>query len=228
MTEVERIIGYEFKDKALLRQALTHPSYGGDHRVSDYQRLEFLGDAVLELYVSDMLYRDYPDQGEGKLTRMRADLVKESTLSRALLKLGLNEHILLSVGEEHTGGRQKPSILCDVFESIIGAIYLEAGRKQAGVFIKNALGEELKIDTSHEDHLDYKSRLQSVLQAAGDMPVYELTGREGPDHAPVFTYTVSAQGQVLGTGRGSSKQAAQLEAARNGLDTLQKTGKTCK
>ena len=222
MTEVEQIIGYEFKDKALLRQALTHPSYGGDHRVSDYQRLEFLGDAVLELYVSEALYREYPDLGEGKLTRMRADLVKESTLSEALRELHLNEYILLSVGEERGGGKQKSSILCDVFESIIGAIYLDGGRRCAGEFIGAALGEQLRRDTSREDHLDYKSRLQSLLQAQGDMPAYELIGRDGPDHAPVFSYSVSAGGSVLGSGSGHSKQAAQLEAARQALENLEK------
>ena len=221
MTDAEALIGYEFKDKALLRQALTHPSYGGDHHVSDYQRLEFLGDAVLELYVSEALYREYPDLGEGKLTRMRADLVRESTLSEALKKLGLNKYILLSVGEERGGGKFKSSILCDVFESVIGAIYLDGGRKCAGAFIKSALGEQIRADTSKEDHLDYKSRLQSILQAQGDMPSYELISREGPDHAPVFTYGVSASGQTLGTGSGSSKQAAQLEAAKMALAALQ-------
>lgn len=222
MTEVEAILGYEFRDRSLLWQALTHPSYGGDHRVSDYQRLEFLGDAVLELYVSEALYREYPDLGEGKLTRMRADLVREETLSRALRQLGLNDHILLSVGEERGGGRLKSSILCDVFESIIGAIYLDGGRKSAGDFIKKALGEQLRTDTSREDHLDYKSRLQSVLQAQGDMPTYELISRDGPDHAPLFTYGVSASGRRLGKGSGHSKQAAQLEAAKMALEALQR------
>ena len=221
MTEAEAIIGYEFKDRTLLRQALTHPSYGGDHRVSDYQRLEFLGDAVLELYVSEALYREYPDLGEGKLTRMRADLVKEETLSAALKRLGLNGHILLSVGEERSGGRNKNSILCDVFESVIGAIYLDGGRRCASSFIKKALGDQLWADTSKEDHLDCKSRLQSLLQAQGDMPAYELISRSGPDHEPVFIYTVSASGRILGTGKGHSKQAAQLEAAKMALKTLE-------
>ena len=220
MNPVEAIIGYEFKNPALLIQALTHPSYGGDHHVKDYQRLEFLGDAVLELYVSDYLYKAYPDVDEGKLTRMRADLVKESTLSKALKDLGLNAYIRLSVGEERSAGRDKPAILCDVFEAIVGAVYLDGGRAKAAGFIQLALGKALREDNSKEDHLDYKSRLQSVLQAMGQMPVYELTGREGPDHAPVFSYTVSVEGTVLGSGSGHSKQSAQLEAASNALKTL--------
>ena len=220
MTEVEALIGYEFRDKNLLRQALTHPPYGGDHHVSDYQRLEFLGDAVLELYVSEALYRLYPHMGEGKLTRMRADLVRESSLCRALRNLGLEKHIFLSVGEERGGGREKPAILCDVFEAVAGAIYLDGGRAKAGAYIQKALGDALRADTSAEDHLDHKSRLQSVLQAQGDMPVYEMLGREGPDHAPVFRYAVRASGGVLGKGSGPSKQAAQLEAAAQALKKL--------
>ena len=224
MNPAEAVIGYEFKNSALLRQALTHPSYGGDHRVKDYQRLEFLGDAVLELYVSDYLYKAYPDVDEGKLTRMRADLVKESTLSRALKDLGLNAYILLSVGEERSSGRDKPAILCDVFEAIVGAIYLDGGRAQAAKVIQLALGQALREDNSKEDHLDYKSRLQSVLQAMGQMPQYELSGREGPDHAPVFSYTVSADGVELGRGQGHSKQSAQLEAAAAALKRLAAKG----
>ncbi len=218
MKEVEARIGYEFKDGELLKQALTHPSYGSDHHVPHYQRLEFLGDAVLELYVSELLYRSYPEAGEGKLTRMRADMVKESTLSRALLRLGLDRYIRLSVGEDKSGGRGKPSILCDIFEAVTGAIYLDGGRRAAGGFIARALGDLLKADTSNEDHLDYKSRLQSILQAKGLMPEYELLSQEGPPHAPVFRFRVSAQGETLGEGSGHSKQSAQLDAAKDALN----------
>ena len=220
MSPVEAKIGYEFRQKKLLTQALTHPSYGGDHHVPDYQRLEFLGDAVLELYISDRLYRAYPLLGEGKLTRMRADLVRESMLSKALEDLDISKYIYLSVGEDRGGGREKPSILCDVLEAVIGAIYLDGGSKCAAAFIQRALGDALKQDTSREDHLDYKSRLQSVLQSQGSIPVYELTAREGPDHAPVFSYRVSADGTELGTGSGASKQQAQLNAAEDALKRL--------
>ena len=220
MTEAESRIGYEFQNRSLLIQALTHPSYGSDHHTPHYQRLEFLGDAVLELYVSEALYRSYPDLPEGKLSRMRADLVKESTLAEALTRLKLNDLILLSVGEDRSGGRHKPSILCDVLEAVIGAVYLDGGRRKAGEFIKRALGEQLRRDTSRDDHLDSKSRLQSVLQAQGEMPVYELTAAEGPAHAPSFTYVVKAGETVLGTGTGHSKQLAQLEAAQNALAAL--------
>ena len=148
MTEAESLIGYTFSDRQLLTQALTHPSYGGDHHVPHYQRLEFLGDAVLELYVSEQLYRAYPALGEGKLTRMRADLVREETLAFALTRLGLNRFIRLSVGEEKSGGRDKPSIQCDVMEAVLGAVYLDGGPRQAGDFIARAMGDLLNADTS--------------------------------------------------------------------------------
>ena len=175
MTGAEDKIGYRFKDRSLLQQALTHPSYGGDHRVPHYQRLEFLGDAVLELYISEMLYKAYPDMPEGKLTRMRADLVKEETLSGAVKDMGIPPYIRLSAGEDKSGGRDKSSILCDIFEAVAGAIYLDGGRREAGEFIRRALGERLNRDTSRDDHLDSKSRLQALLQAVGDMPEGKLT-----------------------------------------------------
>ncbi len=221
MNPAEARIGYAFKDKALLAQALTHPSYGSDHHEAHYQRLEFLGDAVLELYVSEELYRAFPSLPEGKLTRMRADLVCERSLSQAFKELGLSPFIRLSVGEEKSGGRDKPSIQCDVLEAVIGAVYLDGGSKEAGAFIERALGEVIRLSAPGSDHLDSKSRLQSVLQAEGDMPIYELIASDGPAHAPVFSYAVkSAAGKVLGTGSGHSKQAAQLEAAAQALDRI--------
>lgn len=220
MLEAEERIGYAFTDKALLNQALTHPSFGGDYKVPHYQRLEFLGDAVLEMYVSERLYKLYPDLTEGKLTRMRADLVCEESLSRALSGMGLEGFIRLSVGEMRTGGQQKPSIRCDVFEAILGAIYLDGGFEKAGAYIERALGESLTRDTSREGHFDYKSSLQTLLQAQGTLPVYELISCSGPAHAPVFEYSVARDGVILGRGSGHSKQAAQLEAAKQALEKL--------
>ena len=222
MTHTEQKLGYEFKNGALLTQALTHPSYGSDHHKPHYQRLEFLGDAVLELYVSRRLYETYKNESEGKLTRMRADLVCEKSLSEAFKSLDIAGDILLSVGEERSGGRDKPSILCDVYEAVLGAIYLDGGSARAAAYIERTLGEKLASDTSRDEHLDYKSRLQAILQAVGDMPVYALINAEGPDHAPVFTYSVSAKTGILGTGSGHSKQSAQLDAAKNALKELEK------
>ena len=169
-------LGYTFSDMKLLETALTHPSFGGDHHVPHYQRLEFLGDAVLEL---------------GKFIR-------------------------LSVGEDRSGGRDKPSILCDVMEAVLAAVYLDGGFDCAVDVIRRALGDELHPEML-EDHLDAKSRLQEVLQRDGEMPVYVFISMEGPPHAPLFRYSVTLNGQQIGVGDGTSKQNAQQEAARDAL-----------
>ena len=209
-------LGYRFKDSKLLVTALTHPSYGGDHHVPHYQRLEFLGDAVLELAVSEYLYSELPEVDEGKLTRIRAALVREESLCRAAKRIGLGSYMRLSVGEERSGGRSKPSILADVLEAVFAAVYLDGGFRCAVKVIRDVLGEELRRDTL-EDHLDAKSRLQELMQRDGAMPAYEYVSMEGPPHAPVFYYRVLDGDKVLGEGSGQSKQNAQQAAARDAL-----------
>ena len=212
-------LGYTFKDKKLLETALTHPSYGGDHHVPHYQRLEFLGDAVLELAISRHLYFEFPEVDEGKLTRIRAGLVREETLCRAARRLDLGRYIRLSVGEDRSGGREKPSILCDVMEAVLAAVYLDGGIDVAVDVIRKALAEDLRPQFL-EDHLDAKSRLQEILQRDGGMPQYEFISMEGPPHAPLFRYSVTLDGRTLGTGDGTSKQNAQQEAARAALRAM--------
>lgn len=212
-------LGYSFRDPKLLETALTHPSYGGDHHVPHYQRLEFLGDAVLELAISRHLYFEFPGIDEGKLTRIRAGLVREETLCRAARRLELDRYIRLSVGEERSGGRQKPSILCDVMEAVLAAVYLDGGFEEAVRMIRLALAEDLHPQML-EDHLDAKSRLQEILQRTGEMPQYEFISMEGPPHAPMFRYSVTADGRFWGEGRGTSKQNAQQAAARDALRRL--------
>ena len=212
-------LGYTFKDMKLLETALTHPSFGGDHHVPHYQRLEFLGDAVLELAISRYLYFEFPEVDEGKLTRIRAGLVREETLSRAARRLELGRYIRLSVGEDRSGGREKPSILCDVMEAVLAAVYLDGGFDCAVKVIQTALAEDLH-PRMLEDHLDAKSRLQEILQRSGEMPRYEFVSMEGPPHAPVFCYRVLQLDRVLGEGRGTSKQNAQQNAARDALKKL--------
>ena len=217
--EIEAKLNYRFENPKLLETALTHPSFGGDHHVPHYQRLEFLGDAVLELAVSRHLYFELPEVDEGKLTRIRAYIVREETLCRAAQRLGLGDHIRLSVGEERSGGRKKPSILCDVMEAVLAAVYLDGGFDQAVRIIALVLKEELK-PTVLKDHLDAKSRLQELLQRDGMMPVYEFIAMEGPPHAPVFFYRVMEGTRVLGEGQGTSKQNAQQAAARDALKRM--------
>ena len=214
-----RKLGYEFKDINLLETALTHPSYGGDHHVPHYQRLEFLGDAVLELAISRYLFFEFPEIDEGKLTRIRAGLVREETLCRAAQRLQLGRYIRLSVGEDRSGGREKPSILCDVMEAVLAAVYLDGGFDEAVRVIRLALAEDLH-PRMLEDHLDAKSRLQEILQRTGEMPRYEFVSMEGPPHAPVFRYRAVTEDRALGEGTGSSKQQAQQEAARDALRKL--------
>ena len=220
MDELIRKLGYEFHKPELLQTALTHPSYGGDHHVPHYQRLEFLGDAVLELVISQHLYHELPRVDEGKLTRLRAQLVREESLYRAAERIDLGRWIRLSVGEERSGGRSKPSILSDVLESVFAAVYLDGGFSCAQKVILSTLSEELE-PSRLADHLDAKSRLQELLQRGGDMPVYEFQRMEGPPHAPTFYYQVSACGRLLGEGVGTSKQQAQQNAA---LSALKKMG----
>ena len=217
--EIEARLGYRFENPKLLETALTHPSFGGDHHVPHYQRLEFLGDAVLELAISRHLFFELPEVDEGKLTRIRAFIVREETLCRAAQRLGLGDHIRLSVGEERSGGRKKPSILCDVLESVLAAVYLDGGFDQAVRIIALALEEELRPEVL-QDHLDAKSRLQELLQRDGMMPAYEFVSMEGPPHAPVFTYRVMKGEQELGFGQGTSKQNAQQAAARDALKRM--------
>lgn len=219
MSVLEDRLGHRFRDRKLLETALTHPSFGGDHHVPHYQRLEFLGDAVLELAVSRYLYYELPEVDEGKLTRIRAALVREESLNRAARRIGLGEFIRLSVGEERSGGREKPSILSDVMEAVLAAVYLDAGFDEAVRIIDMVLGEELRPEVL-KDHLDAKSRLQELMQREGRMPSYDYLSMEGPPHAPVFSYRVMDGEQELGRGSGTSKQNAQQAAARDALKRM--------
>ena len=219
MSVLEDRLGHRFRDRKLLETALTHPSFGGDHHVPHYQRLEFLGDAVLELAVSRYLYFELPEVDEGKLTRIRAALVREESLNRAARRIGLGEFIRLSVGEERSGGREKPSILSDVMEAVLAAVYLDAGFDEAVRIIGMVLGEELRPEVL-KDHLDAKSRLQELMQREGRMPSYDYLSMEGPPHAPVFAYRVMDGEQELGRGSGTSKQSAQQAAARDALKRM--------
>lgn len=222
MEEIQKRIGYAFKDIRLLETALTHPSYAGDHHVESYQRLEFLGDAVLELCVSEALYKAHASLSEGVLTRMRAELVCEDALSEAAKRLGLDRGLRLSVGEERSGGRSKKSILCDVMESVIGSVHLDGGREEANRLIYLAIGERIRNGSEKTDHLDAKSKLQAILQSKGEMPVYEMISMSGPPHKPVFLYRVKAGETVIGQGEGGSKQIAQTLAAKDALSKLSK------
>lgn len=213
-------IGHVFADMSLLETALTHPSWEGQGE--NYQRLEFLGDAVLEVAVSEWLYKQYPDAPEGDLTRARAALVKEGSLAEAARRLMLGPEIRMGTGEARGKGRNKPSILSDVMEAVIGAVYLDAGQEEAFQLVYRALKPALEAGLQADT--DYKTRLQEMMQAQGfTAPVYEQTGRSGPAHEPEFEMQVLCGNGMLARGRGRSKQAAQQAAAKVALEILQTT-----
>lgn len=220
----EAVIGYHFSDPALLVQALTHSSYGKEHieksvGLKDYERLEFLGDAVLELVTSNYLYQKY-DWQEGQLTKTRAKIVCEASLSYIARKNGFGPFLIMGKGEEKTGGRERDSILCDVVESVIGAVYLDSGYDQAEQLI-----HRLVLD--HLDQIpdgraaDYKTTLQEKLQGEGrPIPEYRVVDQEGPTNDRIFTTELYIEGSLVSTARGRSKKQAAQEAARQALEKL--------
>lgn len=216
--------GIVFKDVDLLEQAFTHSSYVNEHRnlhLSDNERLEFLGDAVLELLVSRFLYNEYPDVPEGKLTKLRAAIVREESLSQFAKDCHFDDYIKLGKGEENSGGRQRPSLLCDLFEAFLGALYLDNDLVTVNDFLKKVVYPQVKAGAfSHE--MDYKTRLQEVLQKGGDVAIdYRLVGEEGPAHERVFATEVYCDGRLIGKGQGKSKKLAEQAAAANALKEME-------
>ncbi len=221
--QLEDIIGYEFKNKELLINALTHTSYANEHKhkdMKDNERLEFLGDAVLELVSSDFLYKTMQDMPEGEMTKLRASLVCEPTLAQDARNFGLQDFIYLGKGEDETGGRNRDSIVSDAFEALIGAIYLDGGIEDAQAFIiKFALND---IENKRLFH-DSKTILQERLNAVkGGQLTYEIIGESGPDHDKTYAAAAIFNGRTIGHGSGKTKKAAQQQAAYEALKTLDK------
>ena len=222
-SELEERIGYRFRDPALLRQAMCHSSYANEHRnqeLHDNERLEFLGDAVLEVISSDFLYHQYPDMPEGKMTKLRASLVCEPTLALCASEISLSSYLLLGKGEEHTGGRMRNSIVSDAMEALIGAIYLDGGFANAKEFVLNFILNDIE----HKQlFYDSKTILQEIVQENGTQPVeYILTKEEGPDHNKNFTVEARVNGKVMGQGSGHTKKAAEQAAAYQAIRVLRK------
>lgn len=213
-SELEEKIGYHFNKKERLMRALMHTSYSNEHRMGkldNNERLEFLGDAVLEVISSDHLYRKYPDYPEGKLTRLRASLVCEQTLALCSREIDLGSYLLLGKGEAATGGRNRDSIVSDAMEAVIGAIYLDGGFENAEKFIKRFILNDIE---KKQLFYDSKTILQELIQSEHkDQLVYELLKEEGPDHDKQFTTRVMIGEKELGRGRGRTKKASEQEAA---------------
>jgi ribonuclease-3 len=218
LEELEKKIGYSFRDKSLLRQALTHSSFSNEqkiHKWKNYERIEFLGDAVLELISSDYFYRTYPEETEGNLTKMRAAAVCEQALAITARQLKLGSYMVFGKGEEQNGGRERESIIADAVEAIIGAVYLDAGIEEAKKFIYRFVLNDLE---NKRLFYDAKSILQEQLQEkkAGEL-TYELVREEGPEHEKVFVMNALLNDVVIGTGQGKSKKTAQQHAAYDAL-----------
>ncbi|WP_379967200.1 ribonuclease III [Ectobacillus sp. sgz5001026] len=216
-------IGIEFTNEKLLIQAFTHSSYVNEHRKKpheDNERLEFLGDAVLELTVSQYLFQKYPTMSEGELTKLRASIVCEPSLVQFANELSFGEFVLLGKGEEMTGGRERPALLADVFEAFIGALYLDQGLEVVWDFLKTVVYP--KINEGAFSHLmDFKSQLQELIQRDGSGNIeYEILHEKGPAHSREFVSHVMLNGEILGVGMGRSKKEAEQHAASEALKKL--------
>ena len=223
LRELEERLGHVFHDPSLLRTALTHSSYANENRASGAvcnERLEFLGDSVLGVTVADHLYRQYGSMPEGRMTRLRSELVCEQSLFRVAQKLRLGDHLRLGRGEEHNGGRDRHSILADAVEAVIAAMYLDGGMSAASEFIHRHLLSELG-DEEPLFYNDFKTALQELVQRqSGQILGYELTGEQGPDHDKTFAVRVLLNGEPIGSGEGRTKKEAEQAAARNALEAL--------
>ena len=222
MRELQNAIGYHFQNPNLLQQALTHTSYANEvcqNGLYSYERLEFLGDSILGFTAADYLLSAFPQLHEGDLSKLRADLVCETSLAQTARKLNLGQYLRLGRGEEACGGREKPSIIADVVESVIAAIYLDGGLAAARRFIYAFV----LVDTRQRIRLntDWKTKLQELIQRKKDQSlVYELTGETGPDHDKTFSVRVLLNGSEVGQGTGTSKKRAEQAAAREAVERL--------
>ena len=220
----QKIIQYQFNNIGLLKNALTHSSYANEKKTGNYkdnERLEFLGDAVLELTSSEFIYTGNPDMNEGKMPRLRASIVCEPTLAMCARQIHLQEYIMLGKGEDLTGGRTRDSIISDALEALIGAIYLDGGFANAKEFIHRFVLNDLE---NKQLFYDSKTILQEVVQAHGLEVEYELTGEEGPEHDKKFHVIAKAGDLFVVKGTGHTKKAAQQQAAYNALLHLKKNG----
>ena len=222
--DLEAALGYKFQNITLLQNALPHSSYANErwhNSLLSNERLEFLGDSILGMAVAAYLYHNFPDRPEGELTRMRADMVCETSLAAIAVRLDLGKHLLLGHGEERFGGRNRASILADAVESVIAAAYLDGGIEAArGIITRFVL---CNVPVNKLQNAVYKTALQELVQQKKNQVLcYQLVGESGPDHDKVFTAQVLLNNQIIGEGTGSSKKRAEQDAARVAMDRLKK------
>jgi len=220
LVRLQQELGYSFSDPALLVRSLTHVSYERKKEDAHNEVLEFLGDAVLDLAISDLLIRRYPTRSEGDLSRMRAALVNSSALAEKATMLKLGSLLRLGKGEERSGGRNKPSILAGAFEALLGAVYEDGGYAPCRGLVERYFGADLNDKKLGQQ--DYKTRLQEISQMLFHAPpVYRLVSESGPDHDKCFVTEIAVGGKVLGNGRGKTKKQSEQEAAERALQELQ-------
>jgi len=225
LAKLQVALGRQFKDEGLLRLAVTHPSVAHEQGggTQHNQRLEFLGDAVLQLILTNVLYERFPEFGEGQLTKARARLANRRFLAEEGRRLDLGSYLVLSRGEESQGGRERSSALADAFEAVVGAIYLDAGFEAASTFVMRQFEAEFVKIRNTPDVENPKGELQELLQAtSAEPPTYQIEGASGPDHDRIFECTVRHQGQELGRGTGKSKKDAESQAAAAALGSFRR------
>lgn len=224
LTELEDKIEYTFKDLALLKKALSHKSYTNERRLSTLnhnERLEFLGDAVLELGVSDLLIHHFPESREGEMSKIRASLVNETALAEQARKIELGKYIYLGKGEDQCAGREKNSLIADAFEALLGAIYLDGGFQKAFALVKRLFHPDISRAGTEDISRDYKTKLQEEVQTRfKEAPEYRLVSESGPDHAKVFEIHLYVKGEKVSQGMGKSKKQAEQSAAQSALGSL--------
>jgi ribonuclease-3 len=223
LSDIQQRLDRRFNNAELLERALTHKSYANENRLTtDNERLEFLGDAVLNLIISEYLMKACPDSPEGDLSRLRAAVVSEPALAPVARRLDLGAYLLLGRGEEQTGGRDKDSLLADCLEAVIASIYLDAGLDAAEAFVLRFFEDSIRNTCATRGTLDYKTELQEVCQERlRQLPEYRVVSETGPDHQKQFTVELSVKGEVCGRGAGKSKKEAEQQAAKNALEKLQ-------
>jgi ribonuclease-3 len=227
LERIEALLGYRFEDRDLLRRGLTHRSYSYERKdggTGHYERLEFLGDALLGFVVAYWLHEDDPEASEGVLSRRRQSVVRAAALASVVREMGLDGALRLGRGEEQSGGRRKPSLLADLFEAVLGAIYVDGGLRPARAFVRRHLGGTLRgVRGMVESSGDFKTRLQERVQAELQVtPRYRIVSTRGPDHAREFEVEVLVGGRALGRGTGTNRKRAEQAAARVALGRLER------
>ena len=218
---LEKEIGYTFKDKSLLENALTHTSYAYEKKVESNEKLEFLGDSILEFLSSIYLFQNYKNLKEGEMTKVRAQVVCEDSLYKIALAHNFSDFLRLGKSERMSGGSVRPAILADSVEAVIAAIYLDGSLANAQEFIINNLKEDIKLASKNVGQKDYKTVLQEILQKNGDVNIrYKIIKESGPDHEKTFSSEVIYNGKILASGEGNSKKHAEMEAARHAIESL--------